>query len=258
MTSPLITPLTYNGYVTQIATMAVVNTTTQAGVVVGVDPAFNVIIPQMLNYAELRIQRDLDLLQAQTQNFSYSFTPGSQLLTIALMDFIAIQTLSVVVNGVTRPMTAVTQEWLQNTYGSAADTGVPQYFAAYGAVGEGNSDLTQSFLVGPTPAAAYQAALTGLTRLQTLAVNATTLLADTGTTFISSWLPDLLIQASMIYISQYQRNFGPAANDPQMGPTYELQYQTLLKGAQVEEARKNFEASGWGPLATPIAATPGR
>ena len=59
MSTPNTTPLTYNGYVTQIGTMAVVNTTTNSGVVVGVDAAFNNIIPQMLNYAELRIQRDL-------------------------------------------------------------------------------------------------------------------------------------------------------------------------------------------------------
>ena len=59
-------PLTYNLYVTQIATMAVVETQVVTGVVTGVDQAFNDIIPQMLNYAELRIQRDLDLLPALT------------------------------------------------------------------------------------------------------------------------------------------------------------------------------------------------
>ena len=77
MSSPNTTPLTYNGYVTQIATLAVVNTTTSGGVVVGVDAAFNSIIPQMLNYAELRIQRDLDLLPLVTSNTSYSLTTGS-------------------------------------------------------------------------------------------------------------------------------------------------------------------------------------
>jgi hypothetical protein len=46
------TPLTWNGFVTQIATMAVVNTTTVNGVIVGVDDAFNEILPQLTNYAE--------------------------------------------------------------------------------------------------------------------------------------------------------------------------------------------------------------
>ena len=62
LSNPNPVALTYNGYITQIATLAVVNTTTTAGIVVGVDAPFNAIIPQMLNYAELRIQRDLDLL----------------------------------------------------------------------------------------------------------------------------------------------------------------------------------------------------
>jgi hypothetical protein len=68
----------------------------------------------------------------------------------------------------------------------------------------------------------------------------------------------MLVQASMIYISQFQRNFGPAANDPNMGPTYELQYQNLLKSAFVEEARKKFQASAWSSMSPSMAATPTR
>ena len=41
--------LTYNTYVTQIATMAVVPIA---------DPNFQIIIPSMIDYAELRMQRD--------------------------------------------------------------------------------------------------------------------------------------------------------------------------------------------------------
>lgn len=81
--------------------MAIVNTTTSSGVVVGVDPAFNAIIPQMLNYAELRIQRDLDLLPSQTSNSSYTLTAGNNLLTVSVNDFVTIQTLGVTAGGVT-------------------------------------------------------------------------------------------------------------------------------------------------------------
>jgi hypothetical protein len=62
----------------------------------------------------------------------------------------------------------------------------------------------------------------------------------------------------MIYISQFQRNFGAASNDPNMGPTFELQYQNLLKSAFVEEARKKFAASAWSSMSPPMAATPTR
>lgn len=80
-------PLTYNDYVSQIATLAVVNTTTSSGVVVGVDAEFNALIPQMLNYAELRIQRDLDLLPSQT-SLSYNISIGTNLLQLPVDDFV--------------------------------------------------------------------------------------------------------------------------------------------------------------------------
>jgi hypothetical protein len=78
------------------------------------------------------------------------------------------------------------------------------------------------------------------------------------TTFISLYLPDLFIMASMIYISAYQRNFGRANDDPQMAVTYESQYQALLKTADLEENRKKFEAAAWSSQEPSISATPTR
>jgi hypothetical protein len=79
------------------------------------------------------------------------------------------------------------------------------------------------------------------------------------TTFISLYLPDLLIMASMIYIAAYQRNFSSAmGNDPQMPITYETQYQTLLKSAMEEEARKKFESVGWTSQSASKFSTPSR
>ena len=62
----------------------------------------------------------------------------------------------------------------------------------------------------------------------------------------------------MIYVSAYQRNFGRANDDPQMAVTYESQYQALLQGASVEEARKKFEASGWSSQSPAPVASPSR
>jgi uncharacterized protein YjlB len=63
----------------------------------------------------------------------------------------------------------------------------------------------------------------------------------------------------MVYISAYQRNFsGMAANDPQMPVSYESQYQTLLKGAMVEEARKKFQSAGWTSMSPAPVAAPSR
>lgn len=257
MTTPQTTPLTYNGYVTQIATMAVVDTTTSSGVVVGVDPAFNDIIPQMLNYAELRIQRDLDLLPSQTSR-TYALTTGNNQLQLDADDFVTVQTIAIVNGGVTIPMMPVTKEVLQNVYGSSAQTAIPVWFAMYGGDLATGGTTYNNIIVGPYPDADYSVSVTGTVRLPTLYQNATTPLAATGTTFISTYFPDLLVQASMIYIAQYQRNFGQASNDPAMGPTYELQYQNLLRGAGIEEARKKFSAAAWSSMAPAVAATPSR
>lgn len=258
MTAPATTPLTYNGYVTQVATMAVVNTTTASSVVVGVDAAFNNIIPQMLNYAELRIQRDLDLLQSQVENSTYALATGTNKLAISVNDFVTLQTVAVTVSGVTNPLLPVTKEFLQNVYGSSAGATVPMYFAVYGGDLATFGNTSQNIIVGPWPDQNYPVVLTGTVRMQSLYANATPSLANSGTTFISTYLPDLLVMASMVYISAFQRNFGRMSDDPNMAQSYESQYQTLLKGAGVEEYRKKFQASGWTSQSQSTIATPTR
>ena len=160
---PNTTPLTYNGYVVQIATMAVVNTTTVAGVVVGVDDAFNAIIPQMLNYAELRIQRDLDLLPTQT-TASYTLTTGSNTLTISTADFVTVQTILLANSTENVPLLPTTKEFLQNTYGSSSNTGVPAYYAMYGGDRATGGNTDNIIVLGPWPNSNYTVTLTGTIR----------------------------------------------------------------------------------------------
>jgi hypothetical protein len=257
MSAPQTNPLSYNGYVTQVATMAVVNTQTVGGVVQGVDASFNAIIPQMLNYAELRIQRDLDLLQTQTSR-TFNLTQGNNILEIDVDDFVTIETLQVEVGTKKVPLLPATKEFLQNTYNDSSFTGEPKFFAMYGGDLAGGGNLYTYILFGPAPDQAYPILAKGTVRMPSLYKNAVVGLADSEYTFISTYLPDLLVQASLIYISQFQRNFGPTANDPEMAASYEVQYQSLLKSAVTEEARKKFQASAWSPASIPIAATPTR
>lgn len=256
MSNPQTNPLSYNAYVTQIGVMAVVATQSVGGVVQGVDPPFTAIIPQMLNYAELRIQRDLDLLPSQ-QTGTFTLTPNNPILEIDVDDFVAIETIQVTSGTAKIPLLPVTKEYLQNVYNDTAFTGTPKFFAMYGGDSPGGN-LYNYILFGPTPNAAYPLTVKGTKRLPSLYKYAVIGDADSQYTFISTYLPDLLIQASMIYISMFQRNFGSAANDPEMGATYESQYQTLLKSAFVEEARKKFQASAWSSSSPAVAASPGR
>jgi len=275
MSTPNTTPLTYNGYVNQIATMAVVGSFTPttntvvngvtylAGVTYGgsitqPDTNFAIIIPQMLNYAELRIQRDLDLLPSVNAK-TYSLTYGTNLLSISVNDFVTIQTIEVTSSdGSTYPLLPVSKELIQNVYGVSTSTAPPTYFAMYGGDASTGGDVSNNLLFGPYPDNNYSITVTGTSRVPTLNQYANTSQAGTNTTFISTYLPDLLIMASMVYISAYQRNFGRMSDDPAMAQSYEGQYQSLLKMATVEEFRKKFAGSAWSSLPPPVAASPTR
>ena len=236
--------LTYSSYVQQISTMAVVPVT---------DPNFTIIIPSMIDYAELRMQRDLDFLSTQISTTSYSFTAGNNLLVLPTSQFIVPQTFEIIDNlGNSTPLLPVTKEFIQNVYGSGSAAGLPQYFDVYGGDSATTGNTSQYFIVGPAPSANYvNTRLTGTVRSAPLS-------ATNTTTFISTYLPDMFIMASMIYISAYQRNFGRINDDPQMAQTYEAQYQALKASALVEENRKKFEAAAWTSYSPAPAASPTR
>lgn len=261
---------TTNSYVQQIATMAVVSAT---------DTAFVQILPSMITYAENRIYRDLDFLFSSVANSSYTVPNGTRTISIpAGTNFagstpygggvlvVAEQINLLTPAGSTNPEACIrvpliptTKEFLDAVYGSAALIGQPQYFCPF-------DDYT--FLVGPYANATYTVEIIGTFRPYSLGPGTT---SDpvypaypngnntVTTTFISLYLPDLFIMASMIYIAAYQRNFSSAlGNDPQMPITYETQYQALLKSAMEEESRKKFEAAAWSSQGTSKFATPTR
>jgi hypothetical protein len=235
------TGLTYSQYVTQIATMAVVAAD---------DPAFVEILPQMITYAENRMCRELDFLFTSTALTGYACTVGSRSITIPDGTIVVSEQINIITPagtanpdaGTRVPCLPTTKEFLDAVYGASSYTGIPQYFVPF------NDNL---FLVGPFPDENYYVEIVGTFRPSSLSVS-------NPTTFISLYLPDVMIMASMVYISAYQRNFGRMSDDPAMAQSYEAQYQALIKGASVEEARKKFEASGWSSQSPSAVATPSR
>lgn len=253
--------LTYNDYVTQVATMAVVNTQTVSGVVQSTDAAFNAIIPQMLNYAELRIQRDIDFLQSSAVKTT-ELPAGTRYLTYSSADFKTIDTVNILSNPEVPEVVSVllptTKEFAQNVYPAtniSTNWGTPKYFYLFGDFG--SQDNVNLFIV-PQPSDDYYVEVLGSSWLDSLYKYATTEDAGTATTYISSYLPDLLVLASMIYISAYQRNFGRQSDDPAMAQSYEAQYKTLLPAANNAEEQKRFQASAWSSSSVPSSATPTR
>lgn len=234
--------LTYSTYKTALATLSVVPET---------DPNWLAILPDAIEYAELRIYRDLDLLQTVTRGYSYSCNSNSMFTdAFPIEDFVTVQTINVITPvgvaepslGTRNPLVPVALSYIQYAYPSTSGTGVPKYFAML-------DQNTVAF--GPWPDQDYMLEITGTYRPQTLS-------AANTTTFISQYLPDLFLMASMIFISGYQRNFGRQSDDPAMAQSYESQYQSLLRGATVEEYRKKFAASGWTSMSPSPVASPGR
>jgi hypothetical protein len=243
--------LTYTTYKTQIAQMAVVAEN---------DTNFLAILPMMIDYASLRICRDLDLMftSVSLHGTDYQLAAGNRNLSFPqnLADgssFVVSEQINLILNateannpdtGTRVPLLPTTKEFLDVVYGSAltANRGQPKYFVPF------NESL---FFVGPVPNTNYAVEVVGTIRPAPLSVTV-------PQTFISQYLPDLLVMASMVYISAYQRNFGKESDDPQMAQSYEGQYQTLLKSAGSEEARKKFESAGWSSQSPATTATPTR
>jgi len=233
--------LTYTTYKTQIATLAVVEET---------DPNFLITLPMAIDYAELRICRDLDFLFTSASNSSYACTPNNRQITIPQGTFVVTEQINIITpagtvnpeQGTRNPLLPTTKEFLDAVYGSPTSAGVPKYYCAF------NDNL---FLVGPFPDQSYQVEIVGTTRPAPIS-------ALNPTTFISSYLPDLFVMATMIYITGYQRNWGAQSGDPNMAQSYEQQYQLLLKGAAIEEARKKYEAAAWSSQSPAVVASPTR
>ena len=255
-------PLSFNSWVQAVGVMAVATTQNNSGVWGFVDAPLQSVVGQMLSYAEGRIQRDIDALQASAVN-QYTLTAGNNQLTIPVGDFLVIETLELqqISNGVvvnSTPMIPVSMEFIQNCYSGVFSSGVPKYFAMYSNPFGQNPNTNINILLGPSPNYAYTMNVNGAIRMPSLYQFAAAGQADTAYTYISQWLPDLLLMASMIFISAYQRNFSATSDSKDMPVNYEQQYRTLLASAISEENRKKGLGSGYSAYSTPVTATPTR
>jgi len=253
------TPLTYNGLVTQVCLLAPYQFSTVAGVVTPLNqPEFTQLIPQMLNYAEQRIQRDMELLAGVVMRGPYALATGASQVAIPWTDLMTVEDLLLTVSGQPTPLVPVSKAFLLTVWPTSSPPGPPKVYAPQGGDLATLGATSMILLLGPPTDQAYSLNAIGEGRLPTLGAFANATDAPTATTFISTWLPDLLVVACMIYVSAYQRDFGRQSDDPQMAQSYETQYQALLDGANKEEFRRRFEADAWSSQAKSPVATPTR
>lgn len=208
--------------------------------------AFNTFYPRAIEYAEQRIYREIDLLLTRVTDSSAALTPSNRTFTLPtdVGVYVVLEQLSVLVGGVAQsPMLPVAKEALEALWPSDVPPTTPSVPTMWCPVDQ------KTVLVAPAPDIAYVAKCFGTQRPAPLS-------SSNVTTFLTTYLPDLFLAASMCSWSGFQRDYGAQSSDPQNAVSWESQFTTLLKSADVEEARKAWRSSGWTnrapmPLATP-------
>ena len=241
--------LTYSSYVSQLATITVISSTIlETG-----DNNFGGIIPGAIDYAEGRLYRDLDLPVARVTDTSVICSSGvrSILLSTTVGTILEVEDINLFSSAGTTssnatriPQMPVSQAVVDAIYPSAlsSNCGLPQYFARV-------SDVEVIF--GPTPDQAYGTEVTAVIRPAPLSAN-------NSTTWLCSNVPEMMIAASMVFLAGYMRDFGSQSDNPQMGTSWETQYQALLKTMDVDSLRQKFQSVAWGSNIPSAVATPPR
>jgi hypothetical protein len=230
----------------------------------------NQILPQVISYSELRLYRNplLDFLAARTTDTTQITTRGIRSVPIP-PQIVVVEEVSLLLPANTRPTAALgvpagmqrvpllrtTQPWLDLTWPTESLVQAPVPFETYYAlfseeettVGDDPIPGASSFLIGPTVDDAYYVEVNGTFRPAPLS-------EANPQTFISIYLPDLMISTSMVWICGMQKNFGAAADDPRSALYWEAIVREQLQSSQVEEARKKSLSVGSSSYApTPLA-----
>lgn len=222
---------TYDSYTQALCTLMVTSTA---------DSNFVAIQPSIIQAAEQRIYRELDLqetqitvssqLTASDRNLTLPSTGGTFIVTDYINVYTPVGTTSS--NGTRNTLVPASRETIDMLWPSAtAGTTVPRMFAMV--------SPTQA-IFGPAPNDAYTVDIIGTVR-------PTPLSSSNTTTILTTYLPDLFMAASMVFASGYMRNFGSQADNPQMAQSWENQYQLLKASADLEAARQKFAGWGWTP-----------
>lgn len=212
------------------------------------DPAdadFVAIEPSIIDYAENRIYRELQLLSTIVRDSSATVTANSRNFTLpsTFGRFVTVDGINIytpVSTTTTRvPLTPVSRDvidwsWPSDTAASAST--VPNMFCW---VNDGDAG-SQTVILGSPPGAAFTAEVIGTIRPTPLSVSNTT-------SFLSQYLPDLFMAASMIFASGYMRNFSAQGDDPRMSQSWENQFKLLLASSATEEGQKKFASVSWTP-----------
>lgn len=245
----------YPFYVTSLQTLLVAaDTQGQANL--------NAMLPNIIDYAEQRIYRELDFLTTLVpltntcSAYSRNIAVPQQAIVVQSMNIITPASTSPD-NGTRNPVERRSVEYINYTWPTSTTLGlvpsVPQVYALQNNNGAFTSTASNyTAIVAPPPDSTYVAEFICTIRPPPLS-------QSNPNTFLTVYLPDLFLAASMVFASGYQRDFGATGmvDDVGLGVTWEKQYQTLKASADIEELRKKAESQDWTSFTpSPIAGQP--
>lgn len=223
---------TYSTFVTALAAALTVDQS---------DSDFVALLPTIIDDAEQRIYRELDLVSASVIS-NATMVVGSRYLTLPTTDghIVVIDAINIVDSNTRYPLKPATLDvidyiWPSNT----ALTGIkPQLFYRLD---------DNRVVVAPVPGFTWSVEIVGTIRPLPLT-------SSNGATFLTTYLSDLFFAATMISASgTLLKNYGAQSEDPQQAQAWESQYQVRLASAKSEELRKLFISNN-SPLPASVKA----
>lgn len=234
--------LTYNTFIASLANMITVAVD---------DPGYTQALPNIIDDAEQRLYRELDLLSTVV-TATGALSSGSRKFTLPTGSgtFVVVEEMNAITPagttdpelGTRVPLLPVSKEYLDVVYPSAAGAGVPALFAPIS---------QQDWILGPWPNDAYTVEVVGTIRPEPLSLT-------NQTTFLSQYLPDVFLAAALVFAAGYQQNFSAMGDNPAQAMTWESHVKPLIDSAKVEEIRKKFGSQGWSSKSPDPIATPPR
>jgi hypothetical protein len=201
---------------------------------------FSTLYTQAITYAEGRIYRDIVALAARAVDTSLVTVSGQRVIDLGLIapnpiivpEGFALMTPAGTgwLTGTMRPFEMATLDLIDQFWPTPSvgmDPGEADRVGRYWALQD-----NRTLVFAPTPDGAYTAVVTGL-------FQPTSLSSTVTSTYLSATYPDLLTAACMVFLEgALNRNFSAQADDPRAAVSWNGQYETLMEGAKMEEARR--------------------
>jgi hypothetical protein len=192
----------------------------------------------MIEYAELRIYRELDFIRTISEQDTTSLTIGTRQKAVPT-GILIVNSASLITPantaaalGTRNPLQRTSVEFINFFWPDTATLGVPSHYTMQD---------DQVMLLAPTPSAAYRVCVQGVSR-------PTPLSFGNQATFLTQFVPDLFVAASCIWgFGAILSNFGGASDNPEAANSWEQTYSSLRQGVDMENLRAKAWSMGWGP-----------